>query len=444
MKLKKLFAGVMASAVAATALAAAASANEAFLMYTDDEWAWGVWDAASCPGTADVNGDGTYTVFVDSSIDAAKKEDPDTGDLVPATANGAMVFCVDIEGLSEDLGVGKGADGYEDLKTEAEKMAFVKDKGIEITALSIKTYSADGTETDIPVDLAKLYYGDIEGNGKLRIEIQNEYGDTAKDPAIDKSLISFDDKIAVTFTIAGIDGAGAAEEADDATVEETSGDIDWTQWNEAAAYENNLAFQLGGKIDLYAALGDNWDKFTKVEADFTWDAGTGWCGGAGIGGGATLADGTSWISGPEFGAANANEGVVNDGKATQTIIDMNGETLATIAAANDDGTYSFGELQVQNWWNGTEANAKVAAIRFLDATGSVVAELTYGAADEEVVYAPAPTEEVVTDAPATTGDVDGATDSSKGSPDTGVADVAAVAGLAVVAAGAVVIAKKRK
>ncbi|MGN0656326.1 MAG: NPXTG-anchored protein [Ruminiclostridium sp.] len=42
------------------------------------------------------------------------------------------------------------------------------------------------------------------------------------------------------------------------------------------------------------------------------------------------------------------------------------------------------------------------------------------------------------------GDVDAATDSSKGSPDTGVADVAAVAGLAIVAAGAVVISRKRK
>ena len=42
------------------------------------------------------------------------------------------------------------------------------------------------------------------------------------------------------------------------------------------------------------------------------------------------------------------------------------------------------------------------------------------------------------------GDVDGATDSTKGSPDTGVADVAVVAGLALVAGGAFIVAKKRK
>lgn len=42
------------------------------------------------------------------------------------------------------------------------------------------------------------------------------------------------------------------------------------------------------------------------------------------------------------------------------------------------------------------------------------------------------------------GDVDAATDSSKGSPDTGVEDVAAVAGIAVLALGAFVVTKNRK
>ena len=59
--------------------------------------------------------------------------------------------------------------------------------------------------------------------------------------------------------------------------------------------------------------------------------------------------------------------------------------------------------------------------------------------------APAAAEAPAAEAPAATaGDTAAAVTSSKGSPDTGVADVAAVAGIAVVAAGAVVIAKKRK
>lgn len=53
-------------------------------------------------------------------------------------------------------------------------------------------------------------------------------------------------------------------------------------------------------------------------------------------------------------------------------------------------------------------------------------------------------EEAPADDTASAGDVDASTDSSKGSPDTGVADVAAVAGIAVVAAGAFIVAKKRK
>ncbi|MCR4779919.1 MAG: hypothetical protein K5876_02365 [Ruminiclostridium sp.] len=421
MKLKNLFAGVMASAVAATALAAAASANEAFLMYTDDSWAWGVWDAASCPGTADVTGDGTYTVYVDSSVEGSQAEDEDTGELVTVVANGAMVFCVDIDGLAEEHGFGKGADGYEDLKTGAEKKAFAQSKGIDITDLKITTYSTDGTTTDIPVDLSKIIFGDIEGNGKLRIEIQNEYGDTAKDPAIDKSLISFDDKIEVTFTVTGLDGGDL-----DVAVDESADDF-WSYYDAAAMKELNEKFELGGKLDLYAILGDDWNKFTKIEADFTWTPGEKWCGGAGIANG--IINGETWTMGAEFGAANANEAVAPDGKATQTILDL-GAPMETIAVVNDDGTVAFAELQVQNWWNGTEAGAKVEAIRFLAADGSVVA--TFGQAPQ--VIAPAPV----------TGDVDAATDSSKGSPDTGAADVAAVAGLAVIAAGAVAVAKKRK
>lgn len=69
------------------------------------------------------------------------------------------------------------------------------------------------------------------------------------------------------------------------------------------------------------------------------------------------------------------------------------------------------------------------------------------AAPEEVATgdeAPAEEEAPVEDALPAAGDVDAATDSSKGSPDTGVADVAAVAGLAIVACGAALVSKKRK
>lgn len=60
--------------------------------------------------------------------------------------------------------------------------------------------------------------------------------------------------------------------------------------------------------------------------------------------------------------------------------------------------------------------------------------------DDTLPGAAAPADETSSAA----GDVDAATDSSKGSPDTGIEDVAAIAGIAVLAAGAVVVARKRK
>ena len=66
------------------------------------------------------------------------------------------------------------------------------------------------------------------------------------------------------------------------------------------------------------------------------------------------------------------------------------------------------------------------------------------AAAEEAPAEEAPAEEAPAEEAPATGDVSAETDSTKGSPDTGVADVAAVAGLAVLAGGAFIVAKKRK
>lgn len=78
----------------------------------------------------------------------------------------------------------------------------------------------------------------------------------------------------------------------------------------------------------------------------------------------------------------------------------------------------------------------------LDGADDAAVEETEEVAEEVADEAEETTDEVE-EAPVA-GDVDAATDSSKGSPDTGVADVAAVAGLAIVACGAALVAKKRK
>ena len=233
------------------------------------------------------------------------------------------------------------------------------------------------------------------------------------------------------------DAASAPATPETTTPEDTATDapaeVDWSAYKAEDAKAANEAFTLGGNIDLYAALGDNWNKLAKIDATFVWNPEFGWCGGAGIGGGATLADGTNWIAGAEYGCANANADLQAAGTATQTIIDITATPLATIAGVTDDGVSEFGVLMVQNWWNGTEAGAAVKALTFYDAEGNVLAEYTY---DVETPWA---STEGTTTPEDTTG-----TEAGKGSSDTGVEGIAAVAGVAALAGAAVVIARKRK
>ena len=62
----------------------------------------------------------------------------------------------------------------------------------------------------------------FEGNGKIRLEIYNAYGDTSKDAPIDAAGFSFDDALSVTFTVSGTgmgDAAADDNAADAATVD---------------------------------------------------------------------------------------------------------------------------------------------------------------------------------------------------------------------------------
>lgn len=225
MKLRKLIAAASAAVIGASVLAATASAYEAFLMYTDNSWLWGCWSASEfADGTVDVTEDGTYTVYVDSSIPSALVEDEDTGELVPIAASGAQVFCVDIDGLAAAKNAGAGADGYDDCKTGKEKQAFAEAAGINVSDVVITTTNSDGTTTDVAVDQDNIIFGDIEANGKIRIEIFNAFGDTSSAPAVDVADINFDEKIAVTFTISGVAEAAADEAPADVPADEPVAD----------------------------------------------------------------------------------------------------------------------------------------------------------------------------------------------------------------------------
>ena len=139
---------------------------QAFLKYTDYSWGAGNWDFnADGNGSVIVNGDGTYAI-----------------DLATGPAFGAIVFCLDITDLAADL----GADNV---------------------YVNIDAIIMDPDDSQIIAPKAgKIIWGDIESNGKMRIEIYNEYGATKEDPAIDPASIVFKENMAVRFTITGIDG----------------------------------------------------------------------------------------------------------------------------------------------------------------------------------------------------------------------------------------------
>lgn len=70
---------------------------------------------------------------------------------------------------------------------------------------------APGSPTTVPFDNTKLVFGDIEGNGKLRLELYNEFGTTKNNPPVDPNAIVVGERISVTFTLSGITlKAGAA------------------------------------------------------------------------------------------------------------------------------------------------------------------------------------------------------------------------------------------
>ena len=217
MKLRKIMAGIIATSVAGTMAVVASAQYDASIMYADADWYPSIMDASGhaedaasgtvtewTAGTQEVTKDGTYTVSVADIKASAVDEETGEETMAAVTAEGAMVFNVDIVDLAKDLGIGADAEGYDDLKTGAEKMEFAKSKGVNVTDVKI-TQVKDGETTEVAVDSSKILFGDIEGNGKLRIELYNEYGDTKNDAPLKVSDLFFNEKLEVTFTISGID-----------------------------------------------------------------------------------------------------------------------------------------------------------------------------------------------------------------------------------------------
>ena len=105
----------------------------------------------------------------------------------------------------------------------------------------------------VRVNNAKLKVGDLENNGRIRIELYNEYGATKADAPLDITKLAFDKSLSATFTISGINGnlkAGAP-----------------------ATYHAGFEFGADGWYPSYWSTLDgskpNWDTVVKGDGTYT-------------------------------------------------------------------------------------------------------------------------------------------------------------------------------
>ncbi len=177
MKMNKIAAAFVSGAVAASAMAVTAFADDsitATLGFTDTNWTYQDWESS-----VEITGDGQYTI---------------TSELVAGT---------------EEIGV------------------FVIDCNGMFAAYPDATATLDSIEVDgaaVSFDASKIIYGDVEEKGNYRIEIYNMYGDSKNDPGFsDATAIS--SSLSVTFTVAGMGGTAAQDDvAEDVPANDTAVD----------------------------------------------------------------------------------------------------------------------------------------------------------------------------------------------------------------------------
>lgn len=199
----------------------AAGQYDAALSYASPDWSISYWGGTP-KYDAIVTGDGTYTVWME----------PD------AAASGAVVFVVDVKGLAADI-----AD-----------MSSVKAEVVSITTdAEVSNYSKN-----IAVDNSKILFNNKDGNGTDgRIEIYNEYGSTKDDPGVSQSDISFNGRMVITFTIAGIDGNLNADATNDYKAELSYAAASWSPSYWGGGAVGSAQVTKDGTYTVYADMGDD-------------------------------------------------------------------------------------------------------------------------------------------------------------------------------------------
>lgn len=167
----------------------------AFLMFADGkEESWQNYNAG-VGNEASVTGDGVYEVSLTAEqVGATTKAEPQ---------DGALVFLVDIQEIGKamkSVGTLRANDKDELKDTDAKVKIAVFVDGERITSNS-----------------DNLVLGDIEGNGRFRIDISNAYDGSgtgmSENPACDTAALTPEKEIKVVFSITGT-GVGTAGDTD--------------------------------------------------------------------------------------------------------------------------------------------------------------------------------------------------------------------------------------
>jgi hypothetical protein len=112
-----------------------------------------------------------------------------------------------VEITTDELTIVKYESG-EELWLGSAVNTDLKGKTSEYLCLKLKEVVASSSQengTRVICDNSKILYGDLEGNGNLRIEIFNAWGSgTANDSPIDITKIKYKQSIKVTFTVKGL------------------------------------------------------------------------------------------------------------------------------------------------------------------------------------------------------------------------------------------------
>lgn len=199
----------------------AAGTYIAGLEYSDPSWgAASYWSALNEKGKYEdvVKGDGTYTVWMETTT----------------KANGAVVFCVDIAGLWNDI------DDTSRVGVEINSIKLDADVENAVNASIVNFQNKDGNDTD------------------GRIEIYNEYGTGgAQAPGYYNESLKFHGMMLVDFSISGIDGNLTDGASGSYNAELSYADADWDPSYWGGAGYGNATVTGDGTYQVWIHMKDN-------------------------------------------------------------------------------------------------------------------------------------------------------------------------------------------